>query len=177
MHRRAPVLLLLVAALAPAAAAAPRQPPDARLVVTATHTPNPAVIGRRLTYAVTVRNAGPAALDRVELAWDALAPHRQSFLSLSSTHGACTYRLLEVAGHVVPTADCRLGALAPGDAARVRLVFRVGTPRQGDTHWGHEATATGFGKSPDEAVRSGFVKEQFSVVRAKPTPRKRPARP
>jgi large repetitive protein len=76
--------------------------------------PDPAPIGRPLTYTVAVANDGPFAATRVRLT-DAL-PAGVRFVPAASTAGTCA----EADGAV----RCNLGTLASGAGATVTIVVR-----------------------------------------------------
>jgi uncharacterized repeat protein (TIGR01451 family) len=87
----------------------------ADLGVAVTWTPERARAGEPMTLSATVRNAGPDTAQAVRLALYH-APARQ--VSSATDHGSC--RAAEA------TLACELGALAPGEGARVDLVLRPG---------------------------------------------------
>jgi uncharacterized repeat protein (TIGR01451 family) len=92
---------------------APAVNADLRLAKSAS--PDPVLIGRLLTYTVTVANDGSFAATRVRLT-DTL-PAAAQFVSAASTAGTCA----EADGVVV---RCDLGTLASGAGATVTIVVR-----------------------------------------------------
>jgi uncharacterized repeat protein (TIGR01451 family) len=97
-----------------------RDPRKADLAVTKTDSPDPARVGRPLTYTVRVENGGAATAAGVALT-DTL-PSATTFASVSSTQGTCSR-----SGAAV---KCSLGSMAGGSTATVRIVVR---PTRGGT--------------------------------------------
>lgn len=90
------------------------------LEVSQTDSPDPVAVGRRVTYAVLVHNAGPRRATDVVLV-DTL-PKTTRFVSGSSNKGPCT--------RVKRKVTCDLGVMFYGDTATVTIVVktqRVGT--------------------------------------------------
>ena len=87
------------------------------LSIRKTDRPDPVFVGARLTYTLTVRNAGPDTATNVRVA-DAL-PAGTTFVSVRSSQGRCT------GGRVV---RCSLDALASGGLALVTIVVRPTEP-------------------------------------------------
>jgi len=85
---------------------------DVRVVKSAS--PDPALIGRPLTYTVALANDGPFAATRVRLT-DTL-PASVLFASAASTAGTC--------GEADGVVTCNLGTLASGAGATVTIVVR-----------------------------------------------------
>jgi uncharacterized repeat protein (TIGR01451 family) len=87
---------------------------EADVAVDKTDDPDPARVGRQLTYTLDVDNLGPS------IAWDAtltdVLPEGARLVSATSTSGAC----LADGGQVT----CRLGDLSAGGAATVTIVVR-----------------------------------------------------
>jgi uncharacterized repeat protein (TIGR01451 family) len=84
------------------------------LSLTKTGAPNPVVVGGRLTYTLTVSNAGPWGTP-VDLT-DTL-PKSVRFRSVDSSQGSCAFR---AKGSV----ECSLGTLGSGASATVTIVVR-----------------------------------------------------
>jgi uncharacterized repeat protein (TIGR01451 family) len=94
-------------------------PAAADVAVTVSHSPNPVLVGTRLTYTLTVTNNGPAAAPAVMLT-DVL-PTGVTFVSATSAPGtSCT----QSAG----TVRCSLGTLAKGASSTVPVVVIPPTP-------------------------------------------------
>jgi uncharacterized repeat protein (TIGR01451 family) len=87
----------------------PRPPPD--LSIEKSDSPDPAAIGKTLTYTLEVDNHGPAGAAGVTVA-DSL-PSRVRFGSASATQGTCA--------HSNGVVTCQLGALAAGSSATVTI--------------------------------------------------------
>jgi uncharacterized repeat protein (TIGR01451 family) len=98
----------------PVVVIAPAAPPMIDLSITKTDRPDPVFVGARLTYTLSVRNAGPDAATNVRV-MDAL-PGAVSFVSVTSSQGTCT------GGRVV---SCGLGTIASGGRAVVTIVVRA----------------------------------------------------
>lgn len=111
--------VLAVLALGPVGAAL-GQAGGADLRLTARDAPDPAAVGRHLTYTFRVGNHGPEAARAVVL--DAALPFRDAELvSVAATQGSCA-----VVG-VAPRIDvlrCELGEVGPGGVARVVATVR-----------------------------------------------------
>ncbi len=99
----------------PAAAPAPAPAPAPKidLAVTKADSPDPDLLGHRLTYRMVVTNNGPSTATGVQLA-DPI-PAGAAFVSVATTKGTCS------GGSVV---SCRLGTLAVGESATVTLVVK-----------------------------------------------------
>ena len=91
--------------------------PAIDLSITKTDRPDPVFVGARLTYTLTVRNAGPDTATNVRVA-DAL-PAATTFVSVSSSQGTCT------GGRVV---RCSLGTMLNGGRATITIVVRPTAP-------------------------------------------------
>ena len=102
-----------LAALMPASAPAA----SADLTITKTDRPDPATVGERLTYTLTVTNGGPDAATGVEVV-DEL-PSKVDFVSATASEGTCDRQGKKV--------TCAIGTIANGESATVSI--RV-TPRQ-----------------------------------------------
>ena len=91
----------------------PQPPPqtDADLVVAKTTSARAAVVGRRLTYEIVVRNAGPSAALAVQLTDTFGLPSR--IVSVRATQGSCVPR--------VPL-TCSLGTIAAGRSVTITVV-------------------------------------------------------
>ncbi len=76
--------------------------------------------GSELTYAITVKNAGPSRAWSVKLT-DRL-PRGTKFVKASATRGRCTS---PKAGTRRGTVTCKLGRLKRGDSAKIRIVVKV----------------------------------------------------
>lgn len=87
---------------------------DADVSVSQSASPDPALIGRELTYTVLVTNDGPSLASRVQLT-DTL-PATVRFLSASASTGTCA----EAGG----TVTCSLGQLSAGESATVAITVR-----------------------------------------------------
>jgi uncharacterized repeat protein (TIGR01451 family) len=83
----------------------------ADLVVTHGATPNPAIVGQRVTYALTVTNLGPNTATGVTLL-DSL-PANMAFVEAHASQGGCT---------MTATLSCALGTIANGANVTVTLV-------------------------------------------------------
>ncbi len=91
--------------------------PAIDLSITKTDRPDPVFVGARLTYTLTVRNAGPDTATNVRVA-DAL-PAATTFVSVTSSQGTCT------GGRVV---RCSLGTMLNGGRATITIVVRPTAP-------------------------------------------------
>jgi uncharacterized repeat protein (TIGR01451 family) len=91
-----------------------RDPRKADLVVTKTDSPDPAHVGRPLTYTVRVGNAGGATAVGVTLS-DSLPP-TTGFGSVSSSQGSCARNKT--------TVNCNLGSIGGGSTVTVTLVVK-----------------------------------------------------
>jgi len=105
----APVVQTPTAA-APAPAAAPR----IDLAVKKTDSPDPNVLGSRLTYTIVVRNNGPDTAHDVVMT-DPL-PAQTTFESVVATQGTCGR-----AGRIV---SCRLGTVASGGSVAITIAVQ-----------------------------------------------------
>ena len=83
------------------------------LSIIKTDRPDPVFVGARLTYTLTVRNAGPDTATNVRVA-DAL-PAATNFVSVATSQGTCT------GGRVV---RCSLGEILSGGRATITIVVR-----------------------------------------------------
>ena len=83
------------------------------LSIIKTDRPDPVFVGARLTYTLTVRNAGPDTATNVRVA-DAL-PAATNFVSVATSQGTCT------GGRVV---RCSLGEVLSGGRATITIVVR-----------------------------------------------------
>jgi uncharacterized repeat protein (TIGR01451 family) len=79
--------------------------------------PDPVFVGSRLTYTLTVRNAGPDTATNVRVA-DAL-PVATNFVAVTSSQGTCT------GGRVV---RCSLGTILSGGRATITIIVRPTEP-------------------------------------------------
>ena len=91
--------------------------PAIDLSITKTDRPDPVFVGARLTYTLTVRNAGPDTATNVRVA-DAL-PAATTFVSVTSSQGTCT------GGRVV---RCSLGTMLNGGRATITIVVKPTSP-------------------------------------------------
>jgi uncharacterized repeat protein (TIGR01451 family) len=94
--------------------------PTADVSITNTDSPDPIRVGKTLTYAIGVANAGPAQATAVTVK-DTL-PQTEEFRSVKTTQGKCTR-----SGQAI---TCSLGTLAGGRATAITLVVKpkaVGT--------------------------------------------------
>ena len=91
--------------------------PAIDLSIIKTDRPDPVFVGARLTYTLTVRNAGPDTATNVRVA-DAL-PAATNFVSVASSQGTCT------GGRVV---RCSLGTILNGGRATITIVVRPTEP-------------------------------------------------
>ena len=91
--------------------------PTIDLSIIKTDRPDPVFVGGRLTYTLTVRNAGPDTATNVRVA-DAL-PAATTFVSVSSSQGTCT------GGRVV---RCSLGTMLSGGRATITIIVRPTEP-------------------------------------------------
>jgi uncharacterized repeat protein (TIGR01451 family) len=90
--------------------------PSADLSLALADSPDPVVVGSDLSYAMTVRNAGPSAAADVAVS-DSI-PAGAAYVSASASQGSCT---------AAATVTCNLGSLASGATATVTLVVRPGS--------------------------------------------------
>jgi uncharacterized repeat protein (TIGR01451 family) len=91
--------------------------PTIDLSIIKTDRPDPVFVGGRLTYTLTVRNAGPDTATNVRVA-DAL-PAATTFVSVTSSQGTCT------GGRVV---RCSLGTMLSGGRATITIIVRPTEP-------------------------------------------------
>jgi uncharacterized repeat protein (TIGR01451 family) len=91
--------------------------PSVDLSIVKTDRPDPVFVGARLTYTLTVRNAGPDTATNVRVA-DAL-PAATDYVSVATTQGTCT------GGQII---RCSLGTMASGGRAVVTIVVRPTEP-------------------------------------------------
>jgi uncharacterized repeat protein (TIGR01451 family) len=91
--------------------------PTIDLSIVKTDRPDPVFVGGRLTYTLTVRNAGPDTATNVRVA-DAL-PVATTFVSVTSSQGTCT------GGRVV---RCSLGTMLSGGRATITIIVRPTEP-------------------------------------------------
>lgn len=125
-------------------------PPSADVSITLTDAPDPVASGERLTYTVTLTNAGPDGADAVSVS-DAL-PAGTSFVSATPSQGSCS----PAAG----TASCSLGALPNGGSATITIVVDV-TAEVGVT-LSNVVTVNASTADPD--LSNNSVIEQTQVV-------------
>ncbi len=96
----------------------PPPPPDTDLVITKRALRNAVDFGRIATFEITVRNAGEVTAEQVVVADD--PGDNAQFVSARPSQGGCNERVPII---------CRLGAIAPGERATIRVRVRaVGTP-------------------------------------------------
>jgi uncharacterized repeat protein (TIGR01451 family) len=88
--------------------------PAADVSVSQTDSPDPVVVGNRLTYTLTVANGGPDTAIGVALA-DAL-PRTVRVLSITESQGRCALRRTHI--------SCELGDVGASDAPTVTVVVR-----------------------------------------------------
>ena len=88
---------------------------SADLSLTKTDTPDPVLVGRELTYTLTVANAGPHAATGVVLT-DSL-PSGATFVSAAASQGTCTG---------TSTIACSLGTIGSGGSTAVTIKIRPG---------------------------------------------------
>ncbi|HEX8099607.1 MAG TPA: hypothetical protein VF660_05325 [Actinomycetota bacterium] len=93
------------------------QTPAADLSLTKSGSPNPAHVGKRLTYTITVGNNGPDAATGATVEDD--LPAAVKFVSVSPSQGSCTRAMRIV--------TCSLGTLAAGQGATVTIVVKPTT--------------------------------------------------
>lgn len=151
MHARA--LFAIVAVLALTAAPAAAANPAADLVLTNTDLPDRVVTGQRLTYLLTVRNAGPDGANDIELL-DVLQSST-ILVSVRTSQGSCTG-----SGTIV----CALGNLASGQAASVTIV--VDTTRAGTVF--NEASV--FARAPGDPRHENNRANAITTVGSVPSP-------
>jgi uncharacterized repeat protein (TIGR01451 family) len=132
----------------------PPPPLSADVAITMTDSPDPVVTGGRLTYSITVTNAGPDAAAAVTLA-DKL-PAGVSFVSTTPSQGSCS----QSAG----TVTCNLGGLASGGSATVALAVDV--TAEGGTTLSNTATVGTATADPNAANNSVTATTQVSALRA-----------
>ncbi|MGH9144319.1 MAG: choice-of-anchor tandem repeat GloVer-containing protein [Vicinamibacterales bacterium] len=92
--------------------------PNADLTISASGSPNPALVGGTLTYAVAVTNNGPAAATGVTVS-DTL-PSGLTFVSASASQGSC--------GQSGGLVTCALGGLANQAGATVTILVQPTAP-------------------------------------------------
>lgn len=145
-----------VTTITPTAPAPPVPPgaPSADLVVSK-RALDPALVGRRMRYAITVENRGPSAASGVTVR-DVL-PGQVGFVSAAATQGRCSG---------TSTVTCALGDLAAGARATITLTV---TPRRTGAIV-NSATATSPTADPNAgnntaatSVRAGFERTRLSV--------------
>ena len=113
--------------------------PSADLNVSMGAGPNPVHRNKALTYAITVRNAGPSAASGL-LAVDQLPPAVQ-FLSLSAPAGSsCITPAVGATG----TVKCTVGSLAPGGSLQLTVDVLVVAPKGGTISNTVQVTASSF---------------------------------
>ncbi|HXG75485.1 MAG TPA: DUF11 domain-containing protein [Gaiellaceae bacterium] len=136
-------------------AAAPLAQVD--IAVAKTDAPDPATVGRLLTFTIAVSNRGPGLATDVRLE-DPL-PRSLELVSVSASQGACT---------LAPALACSLGRLAPGASATV--VVRV-RPR----HTGAVSnTATAVAAEPEANAADNADTATTLVVGRTQPPRRSP---
>jgi uncharacterized repeat protein (TIGR01451 family) len=86
---------------------------SADLSLTKAASPDPAVLGKPLTYTLRAHNAGPTRADAVRVV-DPL-PTGVDLVSATATAGSCD---------LGPTVTCELGAMEAGGSATIRIVVR-----------------------------------------------------
>jgi uncharacterized repeat protein (TIGR01451 family) len=150
------------------------QSPFADLQVSVRDTPDPVVTGGLLTYLITVRNAGPSDATGVLLYED--VPLKTTVTAISSSRGSCSALSDTRRGSL----GCRLGSLAVGAAATVRIVYRVHAPagtrlrnveRQGVTYG---TVALSEDREPAGPARTNHIVSVTTLVKAKPKPKPKP---
>jgi peptide/nickel transport system substrate-binding protein len=127
----------------PGAAPPPPPAPNADLALSISDRPDPARVGKPLTYTLTVSNAGPAAANGVTLGL--ILPRMLALRSLTASQGSCI------------GTRCQIGAIPAGGGATVTLVVlprAVGIAQL-------QASASGVTADPSGANNSG--REQTSV--------------
>jgi uncharacterized repeat protein (TIGR01451 family) len=130
-------------------------PPGADLVLAQSDSPDPVAAGGRLTYRLTVLNAGPAGARDVALVDDLPASTRR--VSASSSQGGC-------AGSGV--VRCALGAIQSGGVVTVTIV--VEPTRNGSIVNGASVSA-GAPSDPRTSNNTAFTTTRV-VSRASPAP-------
>jgi uncharacterized repeat protein (TIGR01451 family) len=143
------LLAALVFSAAPfvaAAALAKPEEPLADLVVTNVDGPDPVLVGRPLTYTVTVTNRGPAPASAVRLV-DSV-PSSLVVDRVVPSQGTC----------VASTLACELGGVAPGAVVTVQI--RVRPSETGRV----EATATATGAETDVSPADNSATTLTTVV-------------
>jgi len=123
--------------------------PAADLGLSLGATPNPVKNGGKLTYTITVANAGPQAATGVSVA-DAL-PANTQFVSATHPGWSCTLPATGSAG----TVKCNRATLASGSTATIQIVVKVVAP--GASTVINKATVTSATADPDSADNSATV--------------------
>ncbi len=129
-------------------------PASADLAIAMSAAPDPVATGARLTYSITVTNAGPDAAAGVVVN-DPL-PAGVSFFSATSSQGSCT--------QVTGTVTCSLDNLASGATATVALAVDV-TAASG-TALNNTATVGATTQDPASGNNSRTVTTQVTQLRA-----------
>jgi hypothetical protein len=80
------------------------------------HSPDPGVSGRPITYSLAVGNRGPDAANGANLQFSAFGP-RRTITRVTTTRDTCT---ADTSGCCV---TCRFGTFSPGDSARVEITL------------------------------------------------------
>jgi uncharacterized repeat protein (TIGR01451 family) len=129
------------------------------LAVTKVDTPDPVVLGSKLTYRMVVTNNGPDTATAVQLA-DPI-PAWSDFVSVTTTKGTCT------GGALV---SCQIGTMAPKTSETVTVVVRptaTGQLVNTATVVGHESEAD---TSNNTATATTRVQAPFTPPVVKPKP-------
>ena len=133
--------------------------------------------GGLLTYLITVHNAGAADATGV-LVYENL-PLGTTVTGVSPSRGSCTAPADDRWGAL----GCRLGSLAAGSSATVRIVFRVTAPA--GAHLNNKARfdavipgtlALSEAREPPGSNRSDNLASVTTTVKAKPKPKPKPKR-
>ena len=122
--------------------------PSADLALGLAASPNVVKPNHRLTYAISVENAGPSSAGDVVLT-DVL-PSQTTFVSVTASRGSCEAPPPDSTGTII----CSLGTLANGDAAATSITVTVVAKR---TTIIDTATVTSATPDPNTTNNSGSV--------------------
>jgi uncharacterized repeat protein (TIGR01451 family) len=104
--------------------------------------PNPATVGKPLTYTITVANAGPTAASGVVVT-DTL-PASAQFVGVTPSQGTCTAPAPGATG----TLTCSLGSVAAGTNVPTKIVVKLIAPHKSTVSDTATVTSASFDSNP-----------------------------